>query len=153
MTKIELGLVLDSENIRNMRVNGFKFSHSGTTYAVLKGRIPLSLARKIHEGINNKKLLICVHGNSYDTKPEEWATNAELTEQLSQLWERWKSKVDFSYDDAYTLTQTKYIMKLEKENRIDDLYILYYHIHTAAGVRHVIKCIRESGCINQCLFD
>ena len=54
MTKSELLDVLKSEGVRFRRVNGFAFVPY-THGVLLKGRIPLGLARKIREGIDTEK--------------------------------------------------------------------------------------------------
>ena len=84
MTKSELLDVLKSESVRFRRVNGFAFVPY-THGVLLKGRIPLGLARKIREGIDTEKMQISVYHGSFWDEPEEWATNVDLADILSEI--------------------------------------------------------------------
>lgn len=148
MTNEEFKEVLREKGVLYSRVNAFEISHSGTDYAILGGRIPLRLARKINEGIDNSKLQICVHGSTINDTPEDWATNTDLMNMLSELIEKWEKQPNFDLDEAYKEKKSEYIKKLEEENRINEIYILHYHIHTKEGMAHVINCIREMRCVN-----
>lgn len=150
MTRNELFDVLESEGVLYHRVNGFAFEPYGNSGALLKGRIPLTLARKIREGVDTEKLQIAVHCGYCSDEPEEWATNAELADIVSKITSNLKAYSD--PEKEYEQKRAEYIKKAEREGKLDDIYVLYFHLDTTEAVKHAIKVIRESGYINQCLW-
>ena len=38
------------------------------------------------------------------------------------------------------------------DNRLDEVYVLSYHIDTLEGVSHVINCILDGEYENECIF-
>lgn len=147
MTLTEFNQVLEEKKVRHSRVNGFDISFSHWGYAIIEGKFPLSLARKICEGIDNSKLQIRVQGGRYWWSPDEQAMNTELLDIIDDMIE---SKL-FDISDYETI-QANYIKELEYKNRLDDVYITKYYIDTIDGLRHIINCIDESGYMNECLF-
>ncbi len=147
MTKTQFLEVLSTQGVRFNRVNGFSLSYENTV--VLRGRIPLALARKIRDIEDNGKLGISF-GASYVEQPDEWATNADLEDMLSE------AIADMSeLSKAGTIYETKrieYIKKAEQKGKLDDIYVLSVYVDTAQGLRHIIRTIRESGYINQCVW-
>ena len=149
MTKNELRLILESEGIHDSTLNGFSFTY-GKGFAILESKIPLSLARRFYEGVDNQKLRICLYGGKTNWHPDQFATGEELSKAIDTLY----ATLDLfdSYDVYHAVKNNlrhRYIKKLESEGRLDELFILYYHIHTEEGLRHVIRCIRESGIIKE----
>ena len=147
MTKTEFLETLLAENVRYYRVNGFLLSYQNTQI-YLKGRIPLKLARKIREGIDTSRLEIAVSGCSYLDEPEEWATNSDLAYILSECIHNLRHDTVSIYHEK----KQAYIKQAELDDKLDDIYVLFFTIGTVEGLKHVIKCIRESGYINQCLW-
>ena len=90
------------------------------------------------------------HGSFWD-EPEEWATNVDLADILSEIVDTLTHYPNA--EETYEKRKTEYIRKAEQEGRLDDIYVLYFKIDTAEGVRHAINVIRESGYVNQCLWD
>lgn len=148
MTFEEFQAVLEEKKVRHYNVNGFAFYFPNSFYAVLEGRFPLPLARKICEGIDNNKLRIRVRGGSLLWKPDLYATNAELADIIDDMME---SKM-FDIVD-YDKVRENYIRNLDENNRLDELYITQYHVETVEGLRHIIDCIDKSGYVNECLFS
>ena len=149
MTNVELVEILANEGVRFCRVNGFSIEPYGVDGALLKGRIPLKLARNICEGVDTKELRISTHHGSYLDAPDEWATNVDLADILSEIVHNWQSDAQKVYDEK----RAEYIRKAEQNGKLDDIYVLYMHLDTPEAVKHAIKVIRESGYINQCLWD
>lgn len=147
MTQTKFLEVLLEEGVRFFRVNGFTLTYeNGCT---LKGRIPLALARKFRNEKDTKDMGISF-GGSYVEQPDEWATNVDLADMLSEVVH---SKQPYEQKEKlYVEKRAKYIMQAEQDGKLDDIYILSVHIDTAAGMRHVIRTIRESGYINQCVW-
>jgi len=150
MTKLELFEILANEGVRFSRVNGFSIE-SYNDEALLKGRIPLTLARKIREGVDTKELEISVHYGTYLDAPEEWATNTDLVDILSEITYNLKFHPDAKKD--YDEKRAEYIRQAEQNGKLDDIYVLYMRLGTPEAVKHAIRVIRESGYINQCLWD
>lgn len=148
MTIEEFKDVLEEKKVRNYRINGFSLLPANYSAAILKGKIPLSLARKICEGIDNSKLQIRVQGGSYTWSPDDYATNAELADIIDDMIS--SNRFD---TDNYDRVRKNYIRHLEETNRLDDVYITMYYINTVEGLRHVIDCIDESNYENECLLN
>ena len=147
MTYAEFKTVMEEKNVRHHRINGFDVRFSGSYFIKLYGRIPLSLARKISEGIDNNLLHIRVQGGADFWLPDDVATNAELEDILSDMCE---SEL-FDNDDLKKVRKN-YIQNLEVKNQLDDVYITSYHIDTVEGLCHVIDCIRQGNYENECIF-
>ena len=153
MTKVEFLEVLLAESVRFGRVNGFSLEYSDNGGdCLLKGRIPLTLARKICEGADTKEFGISVHHGSYLDKPEEWATNADLADMLSECVYKIR-RHGINGQKTYDEKKAAYILKAEQDGKLDDIYVLYFHIDTPNGLSYVINTIRESGYINQCIWS
>lgn len=150
MTKLELAEILTNEGVRYHRVNGFAIEPYNYG-ALLKGRIPLVLARKIVEGVDTEELQISVHCGYCSDAPEKWATNVEIEEMLAEITHNLKQHPNAQ--EEFEQKQMEYIRQAEQNGKLDDIYVLYMHIDTPEAVKHVIKVIRESGYINQCLWD
>lgn len=147
MTKTEFLEVLLEEVVRFYRVNGFTLSYENG--GVLKGRIPLALARKIRNGTDTKDMGISF-GSSYVEQPDEYATNVELADMLSEAIHN--MRINPEAEKIYDEKKAKYIKQAEQDGKLDDIYILSVYVHTAQGLRHIIRTIRESGYINQCVW-
>lgn len=151
MTYKELHHVLNEKNIVHFRVNGFKIKFYDF-YTIITGRIPLSLARKFNNNPLNP-MRIRVHGSISSTLADYYAINAELQEILDDFYYQNKDLPVENRNSISRSLRQEYIKKLESEDRLDDLYVLTFHIDSAEGVEHVIDCILESGCINECIYD
>lgn len=151
MTYKELHYVLAEKNIFHFRVNGFKIEFNDF-YTIIAGRIPLSLARKFNNDPTNP-MRIRVHGTIKSILPDYYAINAELQKILDDFYYQNKELPVESRNCIARSIRKEYIKKLESEDRLDELYVLRYHIDSAEGVKHVIDCILESGYTNQCLYD
>jgi len=147
MTRTKFLEVLLEEGVRFYRVNGFSLTCENV--CALKGRIPLALARKIRNGTDTKDMGISFGGSDTE-QPDEWATNVDLADMLSEVVH---SRHTYEQKEKlYIEKRTKYIMQAEQDGKLDDIYILTVYIDTAEGLRHVIRTIRESGYINQCVL-
>lgn len=144
MTKTQFLQVLLEEGVRFYRVKGFSLDYENV--GVLRGRIPLALARKIRDTENNKELCISF-GSSYVDGPEEWATNADLADMLSEVIEKRPIIAE-----TYEAKAAEYIKQAEQDGKLDDIYVLYVYVSTVEGLRHIIRTIRESGYTNQCVW-
>ena len=150
MTNLKLVEILANEGVRFCRVNGFSIEPNGVGGALLKGRIPLKLARNICEGVDTKELGISVHHGDYLDAPDEWATNADLADILSEIVHNLSQHSDAQ--KAYDEKRAKYIRQAEQTGKLDDIYVLYMHLDTPEAVKHAIRVVRASGYVNQCLW-
>ena len=147
MTKEQFLEVLLAEGVRFGRVNGFSLSYERTV--VLRGRIPLTLARKIR-GLEDNGECGISFGGSYVEEPDEWATNVDLADMLSEAI---ADRSDFAKKAAeYESKKTEYIKQAEQAGKLDDIYVLSVYVDTPQGLRHIIRTIQESGYINQCVW-
>lgn len=151
MTNLELVEILANEGVRFCRVNGFSIEPYGVDGAQLMGRIPLKLARNICEGVDTKVLRISTHHGSYLEAPDKWATNVDLADILSEIVHNLSQYSDAL--KAYDEKRAEYIRQAEQNGKLDDLYVLYMHLDTPEAVKHAIRVIRESGYVNQCLWN
>lgn len=147
MTKTEFLQVLLDEEVRFYRVNGFSLKYDGC--CLVKGRIPLKLARKIREGVDTKKLDISFGGGG--DPPEEWATNCELADMVSEAIRNMGTNPKAI--EMCNEKQAEYIRQAEQNGTLDSIYILAISVYTTSGLKHIIRTIRESGFMNECLYD
>ena len=143
MTKNELRLILKLEGVKDNRIGNYTFSYVNGN-VLLNGKIPLPLARKFQEGVDNEKLQICIYGGCSYWNPDDFATNETISKAIDELYDSFDSFFSF---DVYAAAKNKirhdYIKKLEEEGKIDEVYILYYIIKSEEGLHYVIKCIRD----------
>lgn len=156
MTREGIMEVFLEERVYNEKVNGFRFEYerSNPRYVIVKGKFPLSLARKINSDPENK-MRIRVNGKSETATPEQFAINAELDEIIDEIRFKYgKINEDNIASCKKDIRQARkaYIEKMESEGKLDELYIVEYCIDTTEGISHVIRCIREGKYVNQCLF-
>ena len=55
-------------------------------------------------------------------------------------------------EKIYNEKKAKYIKQAERDGKLDDIYVLSVYVDTTQGLRHIIRTIRESGYINQCVW-
>ena len=136
------------EEVRFFRVNGFSLAYDKG--AILRGRIPLTLARKIRNTTDTKEFSISFGGSNTE-QPDEWATNVDLADMLSEAVRNIRINRDAA--DAYNEKRAEYIKQAEQKGKLDDIYVLKVYVDTTKGLIHIIRTIRESGYINQCIWD
>ena len=147
MTKTQFLEVLLAQGVRFSRVNGFSLSYENTV--VLRGRIPLTLARKVR-GVEDNGEFGISFGSSYIDQPDEWATNADLEDMLSEAVVSMPEISNAA--DIYETKKREYIKQAEQAGKLDDIYVLSIYVDTVKGLRHIISTVRESGYINQCVW-
>ena len=145
MTKKELEDILEEERIfeynHERRLYGFLIHHAGLDYAEVSGKIPLSLAEYIQEGDPDNEKDIFIEGKKDGSTLEDRIKHPEL----DRMWKEIKQQHEPErvVEQEYQKRRRKFIQKMKKGIRKDELYVEFYQVFSEEAMRYVIKCIRD----------
>ena len=126
MNKEDYINTINKYNINNLIDNNYQLSFNNN-YAIIKGKIPLSIANNIHNNGYDIKYKIKINGNNFGTDPIEYATDDIYEKELENI----------SNNQVFISSFIDKFLEIKESlnNRNDNnKYIKMYHIETKEGL-------------------